>query len=496
MNSTPDDNPPEVDQPRERPESAGAPSIDLKISADRSEASVIIPERFDPDALEVGLVTRCISERGVILDEENHGLVEQLVESFRDDPRRIEEIIARSTPPVDGKDGRLEWMPGFDPNEEAVPAEPDDPKAPVDFYSQVSYIGVRAGDHVATLIAPTTGEDGQDVTGAALTARPGKAVDVRIDESLTVDDDGHVIAQTAGVLEFNDRTLAIARLMEVPEYVDFSTGNIDFDGSVHVREGVRDRFVVKATENLAVDGLVEGATVITGGDFHCRRGMAAKDRGQILVGGDAHVGYLNNVRGRVRGHLFVRRELMDCELIVGKSLSSSQGAIVGGRVIVTGPAEIATLGSPGGTPTLLVLGEVPLVAVHVHRLDQMILAFRAELERLREGGDGSGAGGAMRHVTAVQNRITRLQHAIDRCGQKRAELAERIPDARTVQLLVNKAIWSKSRLRIAGREFAFDGDVKGPLRIEWGGRRQIICRRGDGAETPLFDLARETGIAA
>lgn len=496
MSSTPDDNTQHVAENEGDRSVESTPSLEVKVAGDQSLATLIIPERFDPDQLDVTLVMRCVDERGVILDEENKARLEEIVNSFRDDPRRIEQVIARATPPVEGEDGRLEWMEGFDPEEDARPARQDDPQGRVDFYSQVSYISIETGDHVATIIQPTEGENGRDVTGASIPAKPGKPTDVKADSSLIVAEDGRVLAQTAGVLEFNDHTLAIARLMEVSDCVDFSTGNINFDGSVHVREGVRDRFVVKTTENLAVDGLVEAATIITGKDFHCRRGMAAKDRGQILVGGDAHVGYLNNVRGRIRGHLFVRRELMDCELIVGKSLSSSQGAIVGGRVIVTGQAEIAALGSGGGKPTLLVLGEVPLLAAQVYRLDMMIRESRVELERLREPGDAAGSTGDVRLPTAVQAKISRLLQRIEACTRKREELTGQIPALRSVSLQVNKVIRAKVQLRIADREFLFEDDVKGPVKIEWDTRRQIICRRGDGDAGPIFDYAREVNIAA
>jgi uncharacterized protein (DUF342 family) len=496
MSSTPEDNTQHVVENGSDRSTESGTSLEVKIAGDGSLATLIVPERFDPDELDMTLVLRCVKERGVTLDEENRGRLEELVKSFCDDPRRIEQVIARATPPEDGIDGRLEWVDCFDPEQQTSPAQQIEPEGRVDFYNQVSYISIEHGDHIATIIQPTEGKDGCDVTGASIPAKPGKPTDVKIDSSLTVAEDGRVLAQTAGVLEFNDRTLAIARLMEVSECVDFSTGNINFDGSVHVREGVRDRFVVKTTENLAVDGLVEAATIVTGKDFHCRRGMAAKDRGQILVGGDAHVGYLNNVRGRVRGHLFVRRELMDCELIVGKSLSSSQGTIVGGRVIVTGPAEVAGLGSGGGTPTQLVLGEVPLLASQVHRLDMLIRESRAEMERLRDPGDGGGPVPEGRLPTAVQAKLARLLQTIEECTRKREELVGQIPALRSVNLLVNKVIRAKVQVRIADREFLFEDDVKGPVKIEWDARRQIIFRRGDGEAGPIFDYAREINLAA
>jgi len=496
MSSTPDPNPDgEAESNGDRPPE-NMPVVEVRISNDRSLATLVIPEDFDPFQMEVAIIVRCARERGVILADDVMAQLEEIAQSFRDRPRPIEKVVARATPPVDGEDGRLEWQEGFNPEEHAQPVMPDDEDGRVDFYNQVSYVGVEVGDHIATILPPTEGEEGRDVTGASIPSKPGKPVDVKTDPSLVVADDGRVLAQTAGVLEFSNRTLSIARLMEVAESVDFSTGNINFDGSVHVREGVRDRFVVKTTENLAVDGLVEAATIITGKDFHCRRGVAAKDRGQILVGGDAHVGYLNNVRGRIRGSLFVRRELMDCELIVGKNLVSSQGAIIGGRVIVTGEVQIGSLGSGGGAATMIVLGEVPLLAAQIHRLDTMIRECRSELERMREACETSGSAGDVRLPTALQAKASRLLHRIAACTRKREELLEEVPAKRTLSLQVSKVIRAKVHLRVADREFLFEEDMRGPLRVEWDGRRQIVCRRGDGQAGPIFDFAREVNIAA
>lgn len=119
--------------------------------------------------------------------------------------------------------------------------------------------------------------------------------------------------------------LRVIELYEVPGFVDFSTGNIDFEGSVHVRQGIRDRFEVKATGSIIVDGLVEGATIHCGGDFTAHQGMVGKERGLLFVKGNADVGYLNNVKAEIIGNLTVRRELMNCDLVIGKSLNCKHG---------------------------------------------------------------------------------------------------------------------------------------------------------------------------
>ena len=91
-------------------------------------------------------------------------------------------------------------------------------------------------------------------------ARPGKPVDIKIDSSLRVDEKGCVIAEIDGLLHFHHNYVKVNPVLEVEESVDFSTGNIDFMDSVLIRQGVRDRVVVKATRDIVIHRLVEAAT--------------------------------------------------------------------------------------------------------------------------------------------------------------------------------------------------------------------------------------------
>ena len=142
-------------------------------------------------------------------------------------------------------------------------------------------------------------------------------------------------------------------MLEVRDAIDISTGNIEFHGTVIVRDGVRDRFEVKATEDIIVDGLIEAATINCGRNFTCRRGMAAKGQGQLVVDGDAVVGYLNNVKGRIKGNLTVQREMINCDLVIGGDLICDQGTVIGGNVVVRGSVRVAALGSKAETSTSL-----------------------------------------------------------------------------------------------------------------------------------------------
>ncbi len=56
--------------------------------------------------------------------------------------------------------------------------------------------------------------------------------------------------------------------------MDFSTGNIDFEGDVRVLKGIRDIFEVRATGNIEVGGLIEASTIDAGGSVFAKGGMA------------------------------------------------------------------------------------------------------------------------------------------------------------------------------------------------------------------------------
>ena len=338
-------------------------AIEVKIDEEASVATVAIPDDFDPALLDATLLAKLAEQRGIAVDSAVKTRLLQIVETFRDVPKRLEQVIARSIPPVDGQDGRLEWMKDLDPTAGPTAAVAPDDSDAVDYYNQISYVRVAEGAHVATLHEPTLGEDGRDVIGRTIKAKPGRRCDVKIASSLAVDESGRVVSQISGILQHERGVLKVNRLFEVRGNIDFATGNIDFDGTVIVREGIRDRFILSATEDIIVDGLIEAATINCGGNFTCNQGMAAKGRGQLVIEGDALAGYLNDVKGCIKGNLSVRRELINCALVVSGNLICDQGALIGGEMAVGGSVEVAVLGSNAGRPTRLILAEVD-VLVH------------------------------------------------------------------------------------------------------------------------------------
>ena len=478
--------------------------VSVRLEGSASEARVIITERCDPASLSVQILGALLRQHDVEVGEAVEERLAKIVEAYRAERKPCEEIVAKATPAVHGRDGVFAWVTGFDPTsahsaDREKEASADDA---VDFYSQGSYITVGAGTQIATLRPPTDGTDGRDVVGGVSKARPGKPVDIKIDASLRVDEKGCVIAEIDGLLQFHRAEVKVSPVLEVAEFVDFSTGNIDFDGSVLIRQGVRDRFVVKATRDVIIHGLVEAATIVCGGNFECRRGIAAKDRGQLVVEGDADVGFLNNVRGQIKGHLTIRREIINCDLVIGQNLRCERGAIIGGTTAITGSLRAMTLGSEAEIATVIVLGSVPLLTVKLNQLKKECPEWQEQLERFRyeqnqlSSGRGPVGPEQQERLTELNFEISDLERKLDEADQERARIEQEIVTQCKVEVGIEKIIYPKVRFQAGGANFIFTQTLKGPAKIGWNERKQLVFRQGDGRVRLLSEAAQERPLAA
>ena len=78
----------------------------------------------------------------------------------------------------------------------------------------------------------------------------------------------------------------VSNQYEVPADVGASTGDIDYDGSVVVKGNVLTGYTIKATGDIIVNGVVEGAKLVTAGKIVLKRGIQGKGQASLEAGGD------------------------------------------------------------------------------------------------------------------------------------------------------------------------------------------------------------------
>lgn len=479
--------------------------VHVRIEGEALAAHLQIASGINPDQLTVDLFATLLRQDGVQLTKKVIEQLEQLLEAYRENPIACDVVVAKAVPAKHGVTGDLIWEAEFDPESDANIT--DEKKASgdeeaIDFYNQGHYKTVAEGAHVATLKPPTDGTDGLNIAGGVIKAKPGKPFKVKFDATLKVNEKNQIIAQHEGLLRYHLGNMSVSPVFEVKENVDFTTGNIDFDGAVTIREGVRDRFEVKASGDIVIQGLIEAATIICGGNLECRRGMAAKDKGRMIVDGDSEIGFLNNVHGEFRGDLTIRKEILNSELIIGKNLHCERGSIIGGTLKVTGSLRVMTLGNDVETSTVLELGSMPLLTERIAEIKRECPEWKEQLERLEyEQGQMSAGRGAVsaqqqERLTELNFEIAELQNKIKEAESQLITLEAEIAQKSKVEVLVEKCIYPKVRLYAGGYDFLFTKILKGPVKIGWNERKLLVYRQGDGRIYRLNEVARERPIAA
>ena len=462
-------------------------------------ARVVIAEGTEAETLSVHLLISLARERGVEVTPAVESALAAIVERFTQNPEPINEIFVRATPPEHGRPGYIEWRSGFDPEAlDDQQAETEDGK--IDFYARQSFIRARKEDHVATIHPPTEGTDGRDVTGRTISASPGKPLMITVDQSMLHLNDGRVLAQLDGLLVFDGKKLKVDPVLMIEGTVDFSTGNIDFEGDVVIRHDIRDKFSVKASGSVTIEGLIDASHIQCAGDLHARRGVAGRNEGTLDVGGDAHVGYLDQVSGRVGGSLHFAKEIMHCTISVDGDLTSDVGRVLGGCVTVMGDARLAELGSESETPTEIRLTSVPDAsspaggaAEQLQKLHSEIATMQEEIESLKAT--------AGHHNPVAAERMTELTFEIGDAEGKVAALTKEFPQLAAVAedtgcdstLDIMRQIHGRVTLTIGSNTVVFSESVKGPVQIWLEGTSEVMCRFGEGQAQSIRTL---TGVTA
>lgn len=122
-------------------------------------------------------------------------------------------------------------------------------------YSNLDFIhNIEKGRPICRIFPPVEGRPGKTVLGKEIPPNPVKPAAVPKGRNTELSEDGRtLIAASPGHVEFTGRSFQVKPVMEVPGNVDFSVGNINFLGDVHIHGDVLSGFTVRAMGNIVVD---------------------------------------------------------------------------------------------------------------------------------------------------------------------------------------------------------------------------------------------------
>ncbi|WP_297719242.1 FapA family protein [Intestinimonas sp.] len=288
--------------------------------------------------------------------------------------------IAIGTPPVEGKNGSVtERFPRTIAKEVKV-----DENGVAD-YRAGSYVQLIEKDAVICDIElPQPGAPGVRVDGKIIEPKPVKPAHVPAGANTVLAEDGKkLIAAREGHLEFINDAFQVHAVLEVKGDVDYSTGNIDFPGDVHVCGDIRENFTVRASGSIAVDGIVEAATVEAGGDIVITRGVVGDNRALLRSHGTVRVKYLENcvvyaAKG-IYADCIMNAQIFSDDVI---SVMSGRGSVIGGALTAARLIQARMIGAQSGRRTELRLGVLPYVQSELQNIQEDLRVLEREREQL------------------------------------------------------------------------------------------------------------------
>jgi len=304
--------------------------------------------------LDRDLLSAALEEKQV-----TYGIDEELLSRLPSDQDRYFHLflVARGEPPVHGKDGSIIDRFSREIKREIIVDEFDR----VDYTSLNLVQNVEEGEVICEIIPAVAGQPGPDVLGRAVPARNGKQVVPPKGRNTEISEDGkQLVASLTGHVEFKNRAFQVKPVLDIPGNVDFSTGNINFFGDVHIRGDVCSGFTVRAVGSVMVDGIVEAATVEAGGDLVVAKGVVGSGQAVIVAQRSLFGKYLENCTIRVRENLQADC-LVNCDVYCNGLIQarSGRGTIMGGRIWSSYEVSASIIGAKSECVTNIMLGGLP-----------------------------------------------------------------------------------------------------------------------------------------
>lgn len=286
---------------------------------------------------------------------------------------------ARGTPAVNGTDGRVvDMFPRAQERKLTV-----DENNRVD-YTNLNFIhNVEVNDIICRILPPTEGTPGQTVQNETVPAKPGKAASVPKGRNTQLSEDGETLVATiAGHVEFSGRGFQVRPLLDIPGNVDFSVGNINFLGDVHIHGDICSGFTVRAMGNITVEGVVEACTVEAGKDLIVARGVQGDNQAVIRAQQNLFAKYLENSCVYVKNSLETEC-IINCDVYCdgGVTVRSGHRSIIGGSIRAAHEVSAGIIGSRAENRTDVVLGGQPCAKFDYDMLARELQELEDEMGR-------------------------------------------------------------------------------------------------------------------
>jgi uncharacterized protein len=343
----------------------------MRLSSDRLTAELMLDIENNEFAISVDELMKCLEDEKIVF-----GINRDVLALIAENPHTIEYpvIVAVGAPKVDGEDSYL--------RNELQQNSHHEYKV-FNFRSVIQIPSVRQGQLLASVIPPSKGTHGTDVTARIIPAKPGRPLRVKPGKNV-IFESGRFFATCDGQVSITEKSLSVNPVFEVKGDLDLRTGNIDFVGNISIRGNVPTGYELKAGGDILVDGLVEAANLHAEGNIIIKGGVAGAMKGKIIAGGSVLANYLNQANVKAGQDIIVKSSILHSKLTAAGNVDCRTGTIIGGTISAGRDISVKELGNELFTKTELAVGWDPLLEKAEIETSQAIETAKANIRKLTE----------------------------------------------------------------------------------------------------------------
>ncbi|WP_298442572.1 FapA family protein [uncultured Ferrimonas sp.] len=338
----------------------------LEISADQMQlsASLTLPHGGKHASVDDLLVL--LKQKNIQQGLSRNAIKALLEHSRNGSPGSVHQgIIAKGKPAQTGHDGYLQRLVKLAHERHLTPQAKD--RTRVDLRDLGTLQMVGRGEVLMQRHPPSQGEHGYDLFGRQLLAEPGNVVKLTpgVGTELSATDPNLLVASRSGLPIESLNGMAVDELLTVKE-VSVRSGHLNFDGAIQIHGNVAEGMHVKASGDVHITGLVEGAIIEAGGDITIAQGVIGRQREQQLscklqAGGNIHVKYAQFTHINAIGNIHIELQCNHCQLESQQHIEIGdpqrmQGGLFGGQASARGSLICVELGTKAGAETKVQIG--------------------------------------------------------------------------------------------------------------------------------------------
>ncbi|MGN0941090.1 MAG: DUF342 domain-containing protein [Selenomonadaceae bacterium] len=326
--------------------------IKVDVSRDGMTATVKVDRQPSKKPPEFNTVMNALADKRVVfgIDEEE---IKRSIEHGSS-----EFVAARGVPAVNGQDAQIEKH--YSLAEKGKPAK--NKYNQVDYKNMNLFVLVKKGEILAERIPHTQGTPGKNVYGVEVRPKPGKPKPVPAGKNTEISGENTIVAAIDGQIVENGNKIAVDPKFTVRGDVGVGTGNIDFDGAVEVSGTVQPGFVVKATGDVVINGMVSGGSIEACNVF-IKGGVQGMHRGKITATEDVRATFIENATIEAGNAIMIADVALHSDLRAGKlvAVEGKRGLVTGGYLAAGEEIRAKTVGNQLYVSTRLVVGVNPML---------------------------------------------------------------------------------------------------------------------------------------